>query len=272
MGKALSETEIQQFRSEGWLAPYRAMETADARRCFDKIESFEEEYGRQANVLLRLKSHIVLPWIAELARKKEILDVVEDLIGPNIRLFASSIFSKAGLSRSYVSWHQDSAYFGLTPHEEITAWVAFSESNVANGCLRVLPGSHLGDNRAHIETFAKDNMLGRGQTITEIDEARAVNLELKAGEFSVHHEKMAHSSRVNTTPDRRIGFAFFYIPTHVRSVSHRQSSLLVRGVDTHGHWDDDIEPKAEMEPRALASLEAILHGYRDGELKQAAAT
>lgn len=272
MSHALSQAQVEQFRSQGWLAPFRVMEASEARRCFDRIESFEEQYGRQANALLRLKSHIVLPWIAEIARKKEILDVVQDLIGPNIRLFASSIFSKAGNSRSYVSWHQDSAYFGLAPHKEVTVWVAFSESNVANGCLRVLPGSHLGDNRVHHETFAKDNMLGRGQTIMDIDEDKAVNLELTAGEFSVHHEKMAHSSRINTTPHRRIGFAFFYIPTDVRSVNGRQTSLLVRGVDTHGHWDEDIEPKTEMEPEALASLEAILHGYRDGEVKQAAAS
>ncbi len=264
MGKVLTAAEVTKFRQNGWLAPMRAISAAEAGAALDRIEAFEKQYGRAGNDLLRLRSHIVLPWVAALGRRKEILDVVEDIIGPNIRLLVSSIFSKAAQSPSFVSWHQDSSPLGLTPHESLTAWVAFSESTTANGCLRVLPGSHLGEDRTHVDTYDKDNLLGRGQAIADIDEKQAVNVELEPGQFSIHHERTAHGSGPNTTSRRRVGFSFFYIPTHVRSVGRgRRPSLLVRGVDTYGYWVDEIEPQAEMEPEALASLETMLGRYRD---------
>jgi ectoine hydroxylase-related dioxygenase (phytanoyl-CoA dioxygenase family) len=201
-----------------------------------------------------------------------VLDAVEDVIGPDILLFGASIFAKDAHDPRYVSWHQDSAYFGLSPHQEVTAWIGFTASRVETGCLRVLPRSHLGPDLHHVETHAEDNMLARGQTIMGIDERQAVELELEAGEFSLHQERAAHSSHPNRGTDRRIGFAFFYIPTHVRSTLGRRTALLVRGEDRFGHWDPEILPRYDLDPVAFALLRSVWGEYKDGDVMQAAET
>ena len=270
MPKCLTEQQVAQFRREGWLAPLRAMSADEADQCRAKVEAYEAKVGSDANRTLKIKGHLAAPWIVELGRNPRILDALEDLIGPDILLFGASIFAKPGNDRAYVSWHQDSAYFGLEPHEEVTAWVAFTPSNATNGALRVLPRSHTGPDLRHVETYAPDNMLARGQSLDVADESAAVTIELKPGEFSLHHERMAHGSKTNRTAERRIGFAFFYIPTHVRSTIGRRTATLVRGVDRYRHWDPDRLPQYDLDPVAYAAMRAAWGQYRDGEVKQAA--
>jgi len=270
MGKHLTDEQIAHFRDEGWLAPLRAIDAGEAALCARRVEGYEAAMGENANRSLKIKGHLAAPWIVELGRNPRILDAVEDLIGPDILLFGASIFAKAGHNREYVSWHQDSAYFGLDPHEEVTAWVAFTPSNAANGALQVLPRSHKLPDLRHVETYAPDNMLARGQELQIDDDSHAVTMELAAGEFSLHHERTAHGSQRNRTAERRIGFAFFYIPAHVRSLTGRRSATLVRGTDRHGHWDADPLPRFDRDPVAMDALRAAWGQYRDGEAKQAA--
>lgn len=198
----------------------------------------------------------------DLARTPAQLDAIEDVIGPDILLFGASVFAKTGDGRSFVSWHQDSAYFGLDPHEEITAWVAFTPSTAANGALQVLPRTHTGPDLTHEETFAADNMLARGQALAVTDESTAVTMELRPGEFSLHQERTIHGSKPNSSGGRRIGFAFFYIPTRVRSTIGRRGAALVRGTDRCGHWDADPLPRHDLDPTAIAAMHAAWGQYR----------
>jgi ectoine hydroxylase-related dioxygenase (phytanoyl-CoA dioxygenase family) len=270
MPKLLSDAQLHQFREEGYALPFRAMSTEAARECRQRIEAYEETAGHDANRTLKIKGHLAFPWLVELGRNPTVLDAVEDVIGPDILLFGASIFAKDARDPRYVSWHQDSAYFGLAPHAEVTAWIGFTPSRVETGCLRVLSKSHLGPDLHHVETRAKDNMLARGQTIMGIDEGRAVELELEAGEFSLHHERTAHASNPNRGCDRRIGFAFFYVPTHVHSTMGRRTALLVRGEDRYGHWDPELLPRYDLDPAAFALLRSVWGEYKDGEVMQAA--
>jgi len=270
MGKLLSEAQVRQFREEGYVAPFRAVSRAEAGEYRRRVEAYEASAGHDANVTLKIKGHLAFPWLVELGRNPALLDAVEDLIGPDILLFGASIFAKGARDPRFVSWHQDSAYFGLEPHEEITAWVALTESNEANGALRVLPGSHAGPDLQHVETYAPNNMLARGQSLRIDDESEAVTIELRPGEFSLHHERTAHGSRENTTETRRIGFAFFYIPTHAYCPAGRRTALLVRGEDRFGHWDSDPLPTYDFDPPAFAAMLRAWGAYKDGEVKQAA--
>ena len=270
MPKKLSDAQVAQFRTEGYVYPFRAVDAATALDYRKRIEAYEEMAGFDANRTLKIKGYLAFPWLVELAKNPAILDAVEDIIGPNIMLFGASIFAKNGRDPRYVSWHQDSAYFGLDPHEEVTAWVGFTESTIEKGCLKVMPRTHLGPDLRHNETYAKDNMLAKGQSIEGLDESKAVSLELLAGEFSLHHERTAHGSGPNRAQDRRIGFAFFYIPTHVRSPIGRRQATLVRGVDTYGHWDTDNLPRHDLDPLSMAQLTSAWGQYKDGEVKQAA--
>jgi non-heme Fe2+,alpha-ketoglutarate-dependent halogenase len=190
---------------------------------------------------------------------------VEDLIGPDILLMGSPLFAKQARDPRFVSWHQDSAYFGLNPHAEVTAWVAFTDSNETNGCVRVMPRSHRAGDFQHEERAEADNMLARGQTITGLDEAKAVDLVLKAGEFFLHQERTVHGSHANRSDDRRIGLAYFYFPAHVRSQGPRRSALLVRGVDRHGHWDADPLPRCDLDALCMAELDRVWGQYRKAQ-------
>lgn len=92
----------------------------------------------------------------------------------------------------------------------------------------------------------------------EVDEAQAVDVPLKAGEFSLHHIRLVHGSEPNTTPDRRIGLAIRYIPTYVRQVKIDDSAVLVRGRDRHDNFEHEPRPAADLDPAALAAHTAAI--------------
>jgi chlorinating enzyme len=264
MAKHLSDSELADFRREGYLCPLRALGVDEAAATLAALEAFETRHGGFGK-RLRFKAHLRLAALMSVARNPTILDAVEDLIGPNILLFTSTLWPKDGGDGRFVSWHQDSAYFGLDAHEEVTAWVALTPSNRENGCVRVMPRSHLGADYSHDETFAPDNLLIRGQTIRGLDEAKAVDLELRPGEFSLHQERTVHGSLPNSSSTRRVGYALFYIPTHVRSTLGRRSALLVRGRDDCGHWDPDPVARFDDDPAIDAFISQTFRQYRDQE-------
>lgn len=145
----------------------------------------------------------------------------------------------------YITWHQDATYWGLHPPNVATAWIALSESDRENGCLRVIPRTHCGPLLPQRETYAADNALSRGQEITvEVDESKAVDLVLKPGEMSLHHIGIVHGSNVNCSKKPRIGLAVRYItPDVAQDGAERQLALLVAGKDGFGHFDL-IDPPA----------------------------
>lgn len=270
MSKKLTQGELTCFRERGYAFPFRAFDADRAKGYLKQIEAYEKSVGHDANRTLKIKGYLAFPWLMEIAREPNILDAVEDLIGPDIMLFGASVFAKDGRDPRYVSWHQDSAYFGLTPHREVTAWVALTEASSMHGCLRIAPGTHLGPALRHVETFASDNMLAKGQTLLGIDEESAVEMPLAPGQFSLHQEHTAHSSLPNRTTERRVGFAFFYIPTSVQSTAGRGRATLLRGEDRYGHWDADELPRFDLDPAAMRQLTASWGAYKDGEVRQAA--
>jgi non-haem Fe2+, alpha-ketoglutarate-dependent halogenase len=134
----------------------------------------------------------------------------------------------------------------------VMAWVALSDAPVESGAMMFMPGSHRWPQIEHRDTFHEHNLLTRGQEIAvEVDEKQAVLVPLKAGEFSLHHVRLAHASKPNTTSDWRIGLAIRYIPTHVRQVKVRDCATLVRGRDDYGHFEPEPRPEADM-PTAAA--------------------
>jgi len=148
-----------------------------------------------------------------------------------------------------VSWHQDSTYWGLDKPDVVTAWVALTPSNTSNGAMGFIPGTHTSDQIPHRDTFAKNNLLTRGQEVAvDVDERKAVTIELEPGEISLHHVRLVHGSPANPSNDRRIGFAIRYIPTSVAQVAGRDSASLVRGTDRFHHFDLEPRPSQEMDP------------------------
>lgn len=267
MSAMLNEEQIARFDEEGYITPLRAVSREHAHEFRERLEMLETQLGREAEGFLKIKAHLASPWMTDLARHPRIVDAVEALIGPDILLTGSSFFAKNAHDPRFVSWHQDAAYFGLSENAQVTAWVAFTASNPDSGCVRVLPGSHRGDNMRHEERISAQNLLARGQTIVDIDENLAVDMVLEPGEFSIHHVKTAHSSNANNSDDRRIGLAFFYMPTRVASLRGRRGAMLVRGVDEYKHWDADPLPRCDLDPVCVEELNKVWGQYTQGAFK-----
>lgn len=251
--RILTPADVEGYQRGGYHFPVRAMSPEEARGYRAKLEAFEAEQGGPLRGTLRNKPHLVFTWAAELIRHPRILDAVEDLLGPDLLVWSSSFFIKEAHDPSYVSWHQDSTYWGLSHPDVVTAWLALTVSDVPNGCMRVIRGSHLRDQVPHRDTFAEHNLLSRGQEVAvEVNEADAVNLELQPGEFSLHHVRIVHGSEPNRADYRRVGYAIRYLPTYVRQTAGpRDSATLVRGTDAYGHFELESRPRADLDPEAL---------------------
>jgi hypothetical protein len=267
MAGTLSPAEVERFRTEGYLAPFEAVTPRCAAEFRRRIEAFEERTGLPAEGSLKIKAHLAAPWMVDLACHPAILDVVESLLGPDILLLRSSMFAKDARDPRFVSWHQDSLYYGQENGEALTVWVAFTRSDVPSGCLRVIAGSHRAGNLPHDERKEARNLLMRGHTALDVDESRAVDLVLEPGQFSIHHERAVHGSNPNGSDDRRIGLAYFYGPTVSRPVGGRRPAVLVRGVDTYNNWDAEVLPRYECDPVCMDALADMSGRFSQGQFR-----
>jgi len=260
--KLLTDDAVQHYRETGYLAPIRVLTTGEAANLRAQLETFEASAGPLAGKL-RQKSHLLFTWLNDLIRHERILDAVEDVIGPDILCWGTSFFIKEPHNSSFVSWHQDSTYWGLDPADIVTAWIALSDSTTENGAMRVVPGSHTMAQVPHRDTFRPENLLSRGQEIlVEVDDAGADTLVLKAGEMSLHHVRLIHGSEPNPSDQRRIGFAIRYLPTYVRQVAGTHDwATLVRGVDRHGNFELEQRPDADMSEAAQTYHAAVVGGH-----------
>ena len=252
MPKMLNEAQIETFRRDGCVFPIRVMTAAQALEIRERLEAFERAAGGPLKGDLRHKSHLLFPWLNELVRRTSIVDAIEDLYGADLLCWSSNFFIQEAANPAFVSWHQDSTYWGLDRPDVVTAWIALTPSNEANGAMGFIPGTHKKDQIPHRDTFAKNNLLTRGQEIAvEVNENDAVTIELQPGEMSLHHVRLVHGSPPNPSNDRRIGFAIRYIPTSVKQVAGDDSATLVRGVDDEHNFEHEPRPARDMDPAFL---------------------
>lgn len=264
MPASLSSQQVRQFREQGFCAPIAVLPTSEAELYRQRLERAAAQEPEIAQRVLKMKSHLVFGCLDELARHPAILDAVESIIGPDILLWTSSMFSKTARSPDFVSWHQDITYWGLEPPDVVSAWVALTDSTPDNGCMRVVPGTHRSELLSHRDTFAAHNMLSRGQEVAAaVDESAAVDLVLRPGEMSLHHVKIVHGSRPNTSNRPRIGYVVRYIAPSVRQLAGAvDSAMLVRGRNDYRHFLDDPRPSADFDAGALAAYEAVCERSR----------
>ena len=264
MPKHLTDDQVEAYKRDGAISPVTLMsrdEMAGYRRKFDELE---ETIGAEAQSRYRIKAHLPFPWLTELIHHPRLLDAVEDVMGPNLLVWGTSFFTKPARDPRYISWHQDSTYYGLEPPDSVTAWIAFSDSTEASGCMRFIPGSHKGEHiLPHVETHAPDNILSRGQTIEDVDESLAEWLPARAGEFSIHHNKTIHASAPNSSDDARIGFTVHFATPEIRQAQFDgATATLVRGEDNSGNWLPDPVAQRDFDPDCVAALDDAWKRYR----------
>jgi len=254
MPKFLSASQIDEYHEQGFLSPVDVMSEDQALSYRRRLEEAENRYPLELNAENRNNPHLSFCFLDELAHHPVVLDVVEDLIGPDFSLWGSVLFIKEPSSPHYVSWHQDATYMGIEPHDYVTPWIALSPSDVESGCMSMIPGSHRHHIQKHQETFAEDNILTRGQAIKEVDESRAVNLILWPGQMSLHHAEIIHGSQPNLSQHRRIGYALqAYMPRPARQALGENYWLPIRGQDWHDDSPRLTRPRADMDAQGLAN-------------------
>jgi len=266
--KVLNQELVDSYRYNGYLFPLPALSPEEARSHLGLLDRIEELAGSPlsvpANGKWRSVPHVYIPEFNRLVRDPRILDVIEDLLGPDLLVFTSTFFIKEPGSQTFAAWHQDSTYFGLTPHEHVTAWVALSDASAEAGCMEVISSQGAPRQMHHAAGHLVNSINGAGQTIVEPlgDGPRAV-MELQAGQFSLHHTLCPHRSSPNRAGHRRVGFGISYIPAHVSTVgSHRVHAMLVRGEDKWGHFDLLPEPDGAFTEKGLAMHDLVYSRYR----------
>ena len=270
MGKKLTDAQIAHYHREGFVYPVDAFTPERARRYRHAMEEFEAAQGQELGKGHNFKPHLLFTWVDEIVHHSTVLDAIEDVIGPDIRLFHLSVWPKNAGDAAYVSWHQDATYFGLEPAVQVTAWVALTDASIEAGCMEVIPGSHKLGQLHHAERADAKNLLSRGQTVTaEFDKSRTEFMPVGAGQFSLHHTHLIHNSRPNLSADRRIGLGISYIRTNVRCTSAaRLTAMLVRGSDRYGHFDDEPRPQVDFGAAERAAHADAVARFRASNAEQ----
>jgi len=252
VSKLLTQSQIEAFHRDGFVAPVRVMTAERAGNYRHYLEAFEAKFPAD-RLKLDQKAHLICPWVDEMIRETLILDATEDLLGPDILCWGTSLRAKMPDGKTFAGWHQDTAYADVRPIVLIVA-LALSPSRSSDGCIRALPGSHRGPLLPHKEAFGTDSLLTREQYIeAALDESSSVDLELDPGEAALFNNAIVHSSNPNRGRDRRILFLLEMVSTHAHQDSPRESATLVRGRDAFGNFDVDPRPQSEMGAAELAA-------------------
>ena len=243
----LSPEQIKQYQDKGYLSPIEALTKDEANEVKEEIEFIEKKWPNELKGLGRNYVHLISPIFDKVVHNSKILDTVEDIIGKNILVGGTTLFIKDPDKKGFVSFHQDAKYIGFEPHNWVTAWLAITDSNEENGCMRMYSGTHKEDLKVHNEKFNDGNLLTRGQTVENVLIEKTEPVILKAGQMSLHHPKIVHGSGINRSNKRRIGFVIqSYIGTNVEQVIGKVYVQQARGEDAFNYHNHVERPTSTM--------------------------
>ena len=267
----LTPQQYKQYQDKGFVAPLDALTKDEAEEIKSEIEFIEKKWPKELEGLGRNYIHLISPVFDKVVHNSKILDAVESIIGKNILACGTTLFIKNPGEKGFVSFHQDAKYIGLEPHNWVTAWIAVTDANEENGCMRMWSGTHNNDLKNHIEKFDynEGNLLTRGQTVENVPLEETEPVILKAGQMSLHHPKIVHGSGVNISKERRIGFVIqSYIGSNVAQVLGKMYVQQARGEDCFNYHDHVERPKVIMgqndnNVRKIANEELSKIFYKD---------
>ncbi|MFW5844596.1 MAG: phytanoyl-CoA dioxygenase family protein [Planctomycetota bacterium] len=222
MPKVLSQDQVERFRSQGYLLPPEPIfNPARFQALCDYFEELQERWrihtGRPIEEMD--KTHFWDTRLFDWAADEHLLDLVEDIVGPDITLFSTHFIAKPPGSGKRVPWHEDSGYWRTLwdPMDVVTVWLAIDPSTRANGCMQVIPGSQVnGYSDYEAVEDAAGNVFPTRIRSDQMDESRAVALELEPNHCSLHHARIIHGSEPNTSDQRRCGLTMRYVGSQAR--------------------------------------------------------
>ncbi|WP_461426047.1 phytanoyl-CoA dioxygenase family protein [Gymnodinialimonas sp.] len=243
-GRRLSRGQLEQYNRLGFVRPFAVFpepEITRIRTYFDGLMADMGEAGAYGINCYQAR----LAGIWDIATDPRILDLVEDITGPDIICWASAILSKKPNDPKRVPWHQDASFWSLSPARTVTVWLAIDDADADNSAMRFIPGTH---DKGCIETGAMgaESVFHKGIHDAERYGQPFVNA-LKAGEASLHADMLVHGSEPNASDRRRCGLTLRYCPASVRITDPKWArgveAILCRGEDKNGHWTHHPRPE-----------------------------
>jgi ectoine hydroxylase-related dioxygenase (phytanoyl-CoA dioxygenase family) len=267
----LSNKELKDYNDNGFVAPIDVLSLKEAETIKKEIEHIEKKWPDELVGLGRNNVHYISPIFDQVCHNSKILDAVESIIGKDILVGGTTLFIKDPDKKGFVSWHQDAKYIGFEPYNWVTAWLAITDANEENGCMRMWSGSHKEKIKDHKDTYDENNLLTRGQTVQNVPIEKTIPNILKAGQLSLHHPMIVHGSGANKSKQRRIGFVIqSYIGTNVDQVIGKVYVQQARGKDVfkyHEHTKRPVElmSKKDIELKNKANEELSKIFYKDAK-------
>jgi non-heme Fe2+,alpha-ketoglutarate-dependent halogenase len=245
--KRLTAEQIAAFNREGYLKGIRIFseeEMADIRRYFDQLLARTLAAGGDSYSIST--AHLRYGRVYDLLTHPRMVACVADLLGENVIAWGSHFFCKMPGDGKRVAWHQDASYWPLTPSKAVTAWLAIDDAAIENACMRYIPASHrLGHLTYTLSENDEANVLN--QTVAGVEKlGEPVDVELKAGEISIHSDLLLHGSEANESSRRRCGLTLRYCPSDVRAgLGWNAKGVIVSGKDESGHWANAPRPETD---------------------------
>ncbi|MCW5547899.1 MAG: phytanoyl-CoA dioxygenase family protein [Opitutaceae bacterium] len=246
--RALTPEQVAFYNTHGYVAPFRAYTPAEAERnraYFDDLLAKVQAARKDLDAYSINGYHVCCAGLHDIVTHPAILDHVQDIIGPDIVCWGSHFFCKVAHDPRKVAWHQDASYWPLTPARTVTVWLAIDDADRENAAMMFLPGTHT---RGHLKWRQASGPAVLNQEIEDIAQfGEPVFDELKAGEFSLHADMLAHGSEPNHSDRRRCGLTIRYCPPSVRALDRRwaRGGVLCRGSDPAGNWAHNPRPPGE---------------------------
>ncbi len=260
----LSAEQIQAYKRDGIIFPIDVFASAEAEQYRLACEALESSMGGRPRTVEVRQMHLHFAWAHALATHPALLDIVEPLLGPTLLVWATELFSKPKDPNLYIGWHRDRTYCGFRPGTATTAWIALAPSTRNNGCMQVV-----------IETDRVGSNLGRGQknSVTPALGSHGVtNVELLAGQVSLHDSDIYHGSGSNTSELKRVGLAIRYVSPEAIPAGGPSPVLLARGSDVGPNFTDARPPSTterstaaildDMHESAMAHLDTMLRSIK----------
>jgi hypothetical protein len=262
--KILGEDEVAAYHRDGFLVPRHRLAAADLAHlqgiCGQLLADNPEDIQKVPITnphmpyysILKLKSD-PKPWL-DWATNPDLLDMTEQLIGPDIIMFQTAIFHKKAVSGGRAPYHRDGKYYPIRPLAATNVWIAVTPSTIENGCVRCIPGSHKtrDPGKHHWTDGTGDELFRIELDASEYNEADAVPIVLEPGQMVFFDVMTIHGGTPNTSGMARTGFSIRYYPAssywdRSSAVNHAETAqyndftrrplILVRGKDASGQND-----------------------------------
>tara|TARA_B100000678_G_scaffold99521_1_gene83114 strand:+ start:88 stop:924 length:837 start_codon:yes stop_codon:yes gene_type:complete len=261
MAKILSETQLQQFELQGFLAGLDVFSVRQCEEFRSHTEEFEHHHPDDVSWALDIKCNLLFDWVYELSTFPLLLDIVSELIGPDVLLTNSIFRIKEPLSSTHYGWHQDAARIQVNP-AFVIVYISISDATTENGCLRVIPGSNQRIEPFHLVSYAERQVA----RVSHVDESNAVDMVLRQGQVGIFDCNTIHGSSSNNSRNRRFALVNDYTSAAAQQSVGTGSGQLVRGLNSRKLWGEEPKPQGSFSENNIIGRREILNSYPENVL------